>query len=80
MIISRVFRQIRSISYGLLHDVKPILYDHWQLSFSHGTRACFFFSCCEVEMFFSLLSCIFYCNILPIRGAKLETFFQLNKR
>lgn len=28
--IFRVFRQKQTVSYDLLHDVKPILYDHWQ--------------------------------------------------
>jgi hypothetical protein len=43
----------RSICGDLLHDVHSKRGGRWKLTFSHGIRACFFFFCSKVEMFFS---------------------------
>ena len=74
--------QKRSIYDAPWHDVRSKPGDHWMLTFSHGTRACFFFFCSKVEMFSSSLwkYFIYYFSFLYLRSAKIGFFYISSKQ
>jgi hypothetical protein len=74
--------QKRSICDAPWHDARSKPGDHWMLTFSHGTRVCFFFFCSKVEMFFSSLwkYFIYYFSFPYLRSAKIGFFYISSKQ
>ena len=59
LISCRALRRIRSVSYGLSHDGRPIRGDRWRSACADGNHACCFSCGCEVGMFFSFCYAVF---------------------
>ena len=72
-------RRILSVSCDPWRGAKPIRGDRSSSPFSHGSRACSLFSCCEAEMFFSS-SLIYFVMLFSASSGAIHHFWAAKLR